>query len=303
MSVFQLGLVLPALEDPATGEAPRWTEIRAMARDAEVSGFDTIWVPDELLWRVPGWPGPRGWWECVALLGAVAAVTERVRIGSWVLSALNRNPGLTAKVAETVDEISGGRFVLGFGAGHAGKQGEAFGQPADLTVGRYEEALQVLVPALREGSATYEGTFHRAMDLELRPRGPRPGRIPLMLGAHGRRTMRLAVTHADIWSCFAEDSSLPQAFAPYFPLLEEACQRAGRDPAGIGRSVGVIVAPDPDDPDRDRLGRPITGSPAEIAATLRELVRMGFTSVEIALWPNTRASLEAFGPVLPLVRD
>ena len=149
MTRVKIGLVLPMLEAPGSDEKPEWESIRLIARRAEELGFDTVWIPDELLWRVDDWPGPGGWWECVAMAGAVAASTSRVEVGTWVLSALHRNPGLTAKVAETLDEISAGRFLLGLGSGHAGRQGEAFGYPLDKTIGRFEEALQIIVPLLR----------------------------------------------------------------------------------------------------------------------------------------------------------
>jgi alkanesulfonate monooxygenase SsuD/methylene tetrahydromethanopterin reductase-like flavin-dependent oxidoreductase (luciferase family) len=299
MRPLQIGLALPLLEAPATGEAPRWQAIRTMARRAEELRFDTVWLADELLWRVADWPGPRGWWECVAMAGAVAATTERIEIGSWVLSALHRNPALTAKVAETIDEISGGRFLLGFGAGHAGSQGAAFGYPLDRTIGRYEEALQVLVPLLRDGQVTFAGEFHSAKDLEQRPRGPRPGRIPIVLGAHGQRTMRLAVQHADIWSCYATESSLPDAFAGYVHLLDEACEQAGRDPASIGRSVGVVVEPTAEHTaEASGLGVPISGEPDAIAETFRALGEMGFTRAEIIPWPPSPEAIELLGVVL-----
>ncbi|MFV1963527.1 MAG: LLM class flavin-dependent oxidoreductase, partial [Acidimicrobiia bacterium] len=129
MRPLEIGLVLPLLEDPPSGDAYSWEGLKARATRAEVLGFDTVWVADELLWKVPSWPGPRGSWECVAMTGAVAASTTRIKVGTWVLSALHRNPGLTAKIADSIDEISGGRFIFGFGAGHAGSQGEAFGYP------------------------------------------------------------------------------------------------------------------------------------------------------------------------------
>jgi alkanesulfonate monooxygenase SsuD/methylene tetrahydromethanopterin reductase-like flavin-dependent oxidoreductase (luciferase family) len=238
---LEVGLVLLVVEDPQSGQKRTWDEIRATAVRAEELGLDTVWIPDELVWNTAGWPGPRGWWECVAVAGAVAASTSRIGVGSWVLSALHRNPALTAKVVETLDEISGGRFILGFGSGHAGSQGAMFGYPLDSTIGRYEEALQVLIPLLREGHVNFEGEFHTAKNLEQRPRGPRAGRIPIMLGGHGKRTMRLAVEHADIWSCYATQSSLPDAFDAYLELLDEACEAAGRDPSTIGRSAGVVI--------------------------------------------------------------
>ena len=299
MRPLELGIVLPLLEDPATGQKRTWDETRAMALRAEEIGLDTVWVADELLWTAPDWSGPRGWWECVAMAGALAASTSRIDVGSWVLSALHRNPALTAKAAETLDEISGGRFILGFGSGHAGTQGEAFGYPIDHTIGRYEEALSVLVPLLREGRADFDGAFHHAKDLEHRPRGPRAGHIPLMLAGHGKRTIRLAAAHGDIWSCYATTSSLPDAFDAYLALLDDACAQAGRDPSTIGRSAGVIVESTEDhSAEASDMGIPITGTPDEIAATIREFARRGFTRLEIVPWPQTMAALDALAPVL-----
>lgn len=301
-SPVKIGLVLPMLEAPPTGEKPTWETISGMARRAENLGFETVWVADELLWRVPDWPGPRGWWECVAMAGAVAATTETVGVGTWVLSALHRNPALTVKIAETLDEITDGRFIFGLGAGHAGDQGATFGYPPDKTVSRYEDALAIIVPALRGDTVTHEGEYHQARELDIRPRGPRAGSIPLMLGAHGPRTMRLAARHADIWSAFATESSLPEWFEPMLGRLDEACAEIGRDPQTLQRSVGVFVEPAPAGGAEDAgLGVPISGSAEQIAETLSRFADIGVTRVELMLWPNTAASLEAVAPVMELL--
>jgi alkanesulfonate monooxygenase SsuD/methylene tetrahydromethanopterin reductase-like flavin-dependent oxidoreductase (luciferase family) len=122
----KLGLCLAPMEDPITAVAPRWEELRACAQTAEQIGFDTVWVPDELLWRGSSWSGRRGWWECVSLTSAIAATTSRIAVGTWVMSANYRNPALTAKIAETLDEIAGGRFIFGIGSGSGDSEAEAF---------------------------------------------------------------------------------------------------------------------------------------------------------------------------------
>ncbi len=296
---MQIGLVLPLLEDVPSGRPSHWEEIREIAVLAEEIGFDTVWVPDELLWRPAEWPGPRGWWECVAIAGAVAASTRRIKVGTWIMSALHRNPALTAKVAATLDEIAGGRFVLGLGSGHAGAQAEAFGFPMDHVYGRFEEALRIIVPLLREGRTEFDGTYHRAKDLELRPLGPQGARIPIMLGARGPKMLLLAAAHADIWSWYAGDTSEPDQFVPMLADLDRACEEIGRDPATIGRSVGLVVEP------TERtgaaafgMGEPIRGSAAEIADALASFATIGVTRVETMLWPGDLASVEAMGPVL-----
>jgi alkanesulfonate monooxygenase SsuD/methylene tetrahydromethanopterin reductase-like flavin-dependent oxidoreductase (luciferase family) len=299
---MEIGLVLPMFEAPGSGEKPSWTTIKAIALQAEAFGFDTVWIADELLWRVSSWPGPRGWWECVAMVGAVAAATSTIDIGTWVISALHRNPGLIVKSAETLDEISDGRFLLGLGAGHAGDQGATFGYPEDATVSRYEEALEIIVPALRGETVSREGQYHRARELEIRPRGPRPGRIPLMLGAHGPRTMRLAARHADIWSAFATESSLPAWFEPVLKRLEEACEDVGRDPVTLGRSIGVFVEPTDDHKaEATGFGVPISGSAAEIADAINRFGELAVTRVELILWPGNEQSVAAVEPVLQLL--
>ena len=297
MEPLEIGLVLPMGDSFVDGATIRWATIRDLSIRAEEIGFDTVWTADELLWRPAGRP-PQGWWECVAITGAVAAVTSRIKVGTWILSALHRNPGITAKAVETLDEISGGRFVFGLGAGHAGRQGHAFGLPEDRTVGRFEEALEIILPLLREGRADFEGTFHAAHDLEHRPVGPRPGQIPIMIGAKGPKMLRLAAKHADIWSWFVEERSDLAEFGPRLAALEAACAEVGRDPATIGRSAGVAVEPTSISGAADVLGEPIRGSATEIADRIREFGAAGFDHVEVVLWPPTLDALDAMGAVL-----
>ncbi len=212
-----------------------------MALRAEELGFDTVWTPDELLWLHED-AAPQGVWEGVAMAGAVAAVTSTVTVGTWVLSALHRNAGITAKVAETLDEISGGRFIFGLGAGHTWPgQAHAFGLPEDAIFARFDEALQVIVPLMREGRADFEGTYHAARGLQQNPVGPRPGKIPLLIGGNGPKGQRHAVRHADIWSGWIEDAVSVEEMGAKITSLEAICAEEGRDPSTIGRSVGFVV--------------------------------------------------------------
>ena len=231
------------------------------------------------------------------MTGAVAAATSRVKVGTWILSALHRNPGITAKAVETLDEISGGRFVFGLGSGHAGRQAHAFGLPEDHVYGRFEEAVEIIVPLLRHGRADFEGTFHAARDLEQRPVGPRPGRIPIMIGAKGPKMLRLAALHADIWSWYVEERSDLAEFGPRLAALEAACVEVGRDPATIGRSAGIVVEPTPITGAAEALGRPDPrlgrGDRRRLSGRSRPA---GFTNVEVMLWPPTLAALDAMAP-------
>lgn len=294
---FELGAVLPILQSGPDRHAPGWFEVREQARRAEAIGFDTIWTPDELLWHVDDGP-PRGAWDGVSMTGAVAAITSRAKIGTWVLSALHRNPGIIAKTVETLDEISGGRFVFGLGAGHVWpRQANAFGLPEDSVFARFEEALEIIVPLLREGHASFEGTFHAARDLAQEPRGPRPGRIPLMIGGNGPRGQRAAVRYADIYSCYVEETL--DEVGPRLASLDAICAEMGRDPATIGRSVGAWVRP------LEASGaRPssLSGSAEEIADAVRGFRAVGYDHVELMYLPATMEALEALAPVVEMLR-
>ena len=177
MGSFEIGVCLPVLQYGPDRATPRWSEISRVAINAEQMGMDTLWIPDELLWR-SNTPSPLGFWDGVSMAGAAAAITSRIKIGSWVLSALHRNPGIIAKTAETLDEISGGRFVFGLGAGHAGTQAHSFGLPEDMVIARFEEALQMIVPLMRGGrrtsrvSTTLHTTWYSSQSV------PRPGQDP-----------------------------------------------------------------------------------------------------------------------------
>jgi alkanesulfonate monooxygenase SsuD/methylene tetrahydromethanopterin reductase-like flavin-dependent oxidoreductase (luciferase family) len=266
---------------------------------AEAIGFETIWTPDELLWRMEDGP-PRGAWEGVAMAGAVAAVTSRTSVGTWVTSALHRNAAIIAKAAETLDEISGGRFVFGLGAGHHWPgQAHAFGLPEDRIFDRFEESLQVIIPLLRGGHADFEGTWHAARDLPQRPVGPRPGAIPILIGGNGPRGQRAAARHADIYSCYVEELAHIDEVRPRLEALAAICADVERDPATIGRSVGVVVLP------LEGAGfraSAISGSADEIADAIRSFRDGGFTRLEIMLNPGTMEALDALAPVVELIR-
>jgi alkanesulfonate monooxygenase SsuD/methylene tetrahydromethanopterin reductase-like flavin-dependent oxidoreductase (luciferase family) len=195
---LKIGLNLPTVEGAKAGNSAGWAELRALAERAEALGFDSLWVPDHLL--LTWGDQTRGIWECWSMLAALAAVTSRVELGPLVISTLFRTPALLAKMAATVDEISGGRLVLGLGAGWSGPEERTFGYPSDRRVDRFEEALQIIAPLLRTGHVDFTGKYYQARDCALRPRGPRPGGPPIMIGAKGPRMLRLAARYADIWN-------------------------------------------------------------------------------------------------------
>jgi alkanesulfonate monooxygenase SsuD/methylene tetrahydromethanopterin reductase-like flavin-dependent oxidoreductase (luciferase family) len=301
MGQLKLGAVIWPTEDLASGVAPSWRAVRDAAIIAEQVGFDTVWIPDELQWESSEAEGPRGWWECVALASAVAEATTTINVGTWVLSALHRNPGLTVRVAETIDEISGGRFMLGYGAGHAGRQGEAFGFPPDKTVGRYEEALTIVTDLLRTGSSSFSGEYHSTVRQTSAPRGPRPGAIPLVLGGHGPRTMRLAVTHADIWSAYVTESSEAEAFVQMIEQLVSICEAQDRDPSTLSRSIGIGVRPPGTPEDVAPLGPSLEGTEEDIVRSLQKFAAVGATHVEIVVPGDMASGFERLAGVVAAV--
>src|SRR5689334_5578024 len=181
----KVGAFLPLAETQMAGKTPRWSDVRAMARAAEDVGLDSIWVCDHLRFKFPG--VEESTYECVTMLAALAAVTERVEIGSLVICTGFRNPAVLASMANTVEEISGGRIILGLGAGYHQPEYSAFGIPYDHRVSRFEEALHIIATLLRERHVDFEGRFYSARDCALAISGPRPEGPPIMIGTTGQR--------------------------------------------------------------------------------------------------------------------
>src|SRR5438445_5100854 len=235
---LKVGINLPTVEGTMAGKTTSWADLFAFAQRAGALGFDSLWVPDHLLltWQEQ----THGIWECWSLLAALAAVTSRVALGPLVACTAFRSPALLAKMADTVDEISVGRLIVGLGAGWNGPEDRAFGSPSDHRVDRFEEALQIIVPLLRTGHVDFEGKYYQALGCELRPRGPRPGGPPILVGAKGPRMLRLAATYADLWN--AEGPlRRPEDVAPLRRAGDDACAAVARDPATLGRSASVVI--------------------------------------------------------------
>jgi probable F420-dependent oxidoreductase len=181
-----------------------------------------------------------GFHECWTILSALAAVTKRVELGTAVLCSGFRNPALLAKMATTLDTISNGRFILGIGAGWHEAEFDAFGFPFHHRVSRFEEELQIIRALLRDGEATFHGTYHDAERCEILPGGVRPGGPPILVGAFGPRMMRLTARYADQWTI---DWLGPEENArEQIDRIQAACEAEGRDPATLALTGGVTVA-------------------------------------------------------------
>lgn len=299
---MKVGVILPLAEDEKRGRPPSYAETHERALQAEDAGFDSIWVYDHLLHRFEGKPTV-GFWEGWTVLSALAGSTRRVELGTQVLCTAFRNPAVLAKMADTLDEVSGGRLILGLGAGWHQPEFDAFGIPFDHRVSRFAEALEIIVALLRQGQVNFEGSYYRAANCELRPRGPRPDGPPIMVAAFGPRMLRLTAQYADSWN--TDWLGPPTFFAERRTALEAACAQVGRDPATLKITGGVTVAY----PELGELpawmnspDQFLSGSASEVAAGLRMYEELGVSHVMCGYYPNNGAALERLGEALRVYR-
>jgi probable F420-dependent oxidoreductase len=285
----KIGLVMP-LGDTGWQPAPAWPVIRELARQAEASGLDSIWAFDHLLFRYPGRPA-EGLHEPWTMLAALAATTERVQLGTLVMCTAFRNPALQAKMAATLDEVSGGRLILGLGAGWHEPEFRAFGYPFDHRGGRFEEAFTIIRELLRTGRADLRGRFYQVEDCVLLP--PPRRRIPLLVAARGPRLLRLTAEHADAWN--AAWFGLPdERLASRHAELAAACAAAGRDPASLEVTVGLEVRFEDllaGQAGAGRASAALGGSAEELAAGLQAHAAVGVGHAIVNLTPPTPEAL------------
>jgi alkanesulfonate monooxygenase SsuD/methylene tetrahydromethanopterin reductase-like flavin-dependent oxidoreductase (luciferase family) len=298
---LRVGIILPDTEREMGGKTARWADIVAMARLAEELGFDSLWNADHLIYRFPN-REVQGPWECWSFLAALAAVTTRAEIGPLVSCTSFRNPALQAKIADTVEEISGGRLVLGLGAGWHEPEYEAFGYPFDHRVSRFEEAITIIHGLLRTGHVDFEGTYYSARDCELRPRGPRPEGPPIVIGSTAPRMLGLLAKYGDIWNAWARQTL--EELAEDREKVDAAMEAAGRDPATVERTVSLLV----DLP--TATGRPSEEKPGfrprepeELASHLASYAAAGISHVQLMIDPNTLAGIEWAGRALEILDE
>ncbi len=305
---MQIGLMIRSGNNGGSGAITtyRWTELREMALLAEEIGVDTLSAPDHLLFRnaPPTVQLPedetRGIWECFTLLTALAAVTRRVTLLPLVACTSFRNPALLAKIAVSLDEVSGGRLLLGLGAGWHEPEYRAYGYPFDRRVSRFEEALQVIVPMLRGESVTFQGQYYAVSDCVLVPRGPRPGGPPIWIGARKPRMLGLVAKYADAYNTdLLLDLQDTKAAEELFGIAEDACREAGRDPATLLKTSGCSLGLEGID---DVPGGPpsvvLRGSTEQIVEKLAAYAAIGVQHFTFWLHPWTMESVERLGPIV-----
>ncbi len=297
---MKIGVMLPIGEDEALGRPLPYTAIRDLALQAEAEGLDSLWVADHLLYRPADGP-TRGIWEAWSIQTALAEATERVDIGQLVLCTAFRNPALVAKMAATLDEISGGRLILGLGCGWHQPEFDAFGFPFDHRVDRFEEALRIIVPLLKEGKVDLCGKYYSAPGCELTPRGPHPEGPPVLVASFGPRMLRLTAQYADSWNTAWLGKA--DALAEPREAMVAACLQVGRDPGTLETTVGVnVYYPDlagSDDAPRSYL----TGSAEAVGADLAEYATAGVGHVICRLSPSTSDAFSRLAAAAKSCRD
>jgi probable F420-dependent oxidoreductase len=294
---LRVGVQLPEVE-----WSTRWSELLDMARRAEALGYDSLWIGEHLLYRFAD-GSARGPWEAWTLMGGLAAATTSIRFGPLVACTNFHNPALLAKQAATLDEISGGRFVFGLGAGWNETEFRAFGYPFDHRIDRFEEAFTIIRTLLQDGAIDFDGRYYEARDCELIPRGPTPGGPPLLIGSNGDRMLRIALAHVQAWnSWFNATGNSAAGVAPLRDRVDAACADVGRDPREVERTVAVLVqlsggrgrvqgSGEPTPP-------PLHGDVEAMAAELSEYAQQGIHEVQLVLDPITSSSIEEFARVL-----
>ncbi len=298
---MRIGLITQLHGAPGSDPPPPgWQDLRDLAWAAEEIGFDSFVFEDALLYR--GEKGTYGVWESVAIAGAIAASTDSIHFGQSVCNAPYRSPAMLAKIAETLDEISGGRYLFGIGAGNTPDTDyEAFGFPTDRRYARFAETITIVHSLLKNGAVDYCGDFWSARSAELVLRGPRPAGPPIIIAAGGPRMLGLAARYADEWNWWTQDPrNGPTELAATVEQLEKACQEVGRDPATLRKSIDVYsMAPPGAHVDDGVVG----GSASEMAEVILGYRSLGIDEVRCDLQPKTPQTLGAMAEVVRMIHD
>jgi alkanesulfonate monooxygenase SsuD/methylene tetrahydromethanopterin reductase-like flavin-dependent oxidoreductase (luciferase family) len=286
---LRVGIQLPEVE-----RVVRWPEAREIAVAAEEAGFDSVWLGDHMLYRGDE-RSERGPWDVWTQLAALAASTERVRLGPLVAATAFHPPGVLARMAASIAEVSRGRFVLGIGTGWNEVEFRAFGFPYDRLVSRFEEAFEIVRRLLAGERVTLDGRFHEVEDAVLLPRPEQ--RVPLMIGGFGPRLLALTLPHVDAWNTwYSPYGNTIEGFSRLNAGVDEACARVGREPSDVSRSACVFVAVDGGAGERPHEVEPV--EPAGLAEHLHALAEAGANEAILVLDPITERSVRRLADVL-----
>jgi probable F420-dependent oxidoreductase len=293
---MKIGLMLPL----AATETRGFAELKAMAMAAEGGGLDSVWGADHLIFRDEG--ETAGIHECWTVLTAVAAVTSRVEIGPLVLALPFRNPALTAKMAAELDEVSGGRLILGLGCGWHEPEFDAFGYPFDHRVGRFEEGMRIIAPLLRGESVSFEGRWYGALNAELLPRPVREGGPPILIAGKRPRMLRIVAEHAAQWNgAWYGFPDQADELRTRLADVGAALEAAGRDPSTLTLTAGIFVVYEGADDEAPEEA--IRGTTSEIADALAGYAELGISHLITHVFPRTPDAVARLGEAAALARE
>ena len=263
-----------------------WQVLTEEARHIDSAGWHGIWIGDHFMADGPDTSGP--WGEAWTTLAALAAMTQRVRLGTLVTGNTYRNPCILAKQVAQVDVISGGRVTLGIGAGWQENEHVAYDVPfftAPQRLQRLEESLQILRSLFDNPRTDFDGRYYRVVDAPLNPK-PVQSHLPILVGGGGEKvTLRLVAQYADAWNV----PSPAAEFARKSRILDEHCERAGRDPKSVHRTGAVLVSPgDPSASSGDRFT--LFSQPSDLVDLLSPFAAAG--AGEMIVHFNPRLPLE-----------
>lgn len=293
---MRIGLVVGLHDGGTDGDpAPRWREIQEQVVAAEEVGFDVVVLEDALSFS------GGGYWEAMTIAGAICAATTTITVSHSVVNAPLRPPAVVARAAHTLDEISGGRYVLGIGAGNSPDDYEQFGIAADPRYSRFAEAVTVIHGLVRNSTFHYDGAYEIAHSPRFAPRGPRPAGPPLVIAAGGPKMLRLCARLADGWNWWANPPDPGVALSPVLEALEEACADEGRDPASIDRTVDIYSYDVLGITGDNRSDWMFAGSPDEIAESILQLGEIGIDEVRVDVAARPAGRVDAVAAMAPVV--
>jgi F420-dependent oxidoreductase-like protein len=286
------------------GAAQPYADMLEVARHAADTGWDGVWVADHFMPNTPAGVRPdKPVLEAGSLVAALGAVVPRVSVGTLVYGNTYRHPAVVANMAATVDHITGGRFVLGVGAGWQVNEHQQYGielPPVRQLLDRFVEALQVLHGLLRTPEVTFHGEHYRLTGAVCEPK-PVQDPLPIMIGAKGeKRMLKVVAEYADRWNTWG----LPELIAHKSRVLDEHCATVGRDPKAIGRTAQALVVVD--GPLPDNLPVPVYGgTPASVARTIEAYRDLGLDELIIpdGLLGTGAARLHALDTILKITRN
>jgi probable F420-dependent oxidoreductase len=264
---------------PNISRAP--ADLLEQVRVAEDTGWYGVWLADHYMPNTGDTTPARGdTYECWALLPALAAVTERIRIGTLVSPTSVHHPALLAKRASTLDRLSGGRMVLGLGAGWQINEHHAYGielEPPGKRVSRFEESIRIVRSMLSEESTTFHGAYYDITDAPCDPK-PVQSPLPLLVGTRSPRMLRIAARHADEWNTWGT----PEQAAVLRAALIETCNEVGRDPATVRTSANALVELDGSAPPPGRAA--LFGSAQQLVDQFGQYAELGFDEFILPDW-------------------